>query len=81
MFQRIAEFMQVICITHLPQVAAKGKHHFKVYKHEQNGAVRSDIKQLSDTERVNEIAAMLSGETVTQAALQNAQDLLKAANN
>lgn len=81
MFQRIAGFMQVICITHLPQVAAKGNHHFKVFKHEQDGAVRSDIKQLSPEERVNEIAAMLSGETVTQAALQNAKDLLKAANN
>ena len=73
--------MQVICITHLPQVAAKGNHHFKVFKHEQDGAVRSDIKQLSPKERINEIAAMLSGETVTQAALQNAEELLKAANN
>ena len=81
MFQRIAGFMQVICITHLPQVAAKGNHHFKVFKHEQDGAVRSDIKQLSPKERINEIAAMLSGETVTQAALQNAEELLKAANN
>ena len=81
MFKRIAEFMQVICITHLPQVAAKGNHHFKVYKHEQDGIVRSDIKPLSPDERVNEIAAMLSGETVTKAALQNARELLKAANN
>ena len=79
MFQRIAEFMQVICITHLPQVAAKGDHHFKVYKHESDGTVRSDIKQLSSEERVNEIAAMLSGETVTPAALQNAKELLKMA--
>ena len=79
MFQRIAEFMQVICITHLPQVAAKGDHHFKVYKHESDGTVRSDIKQLSPEERVNEIAAMLSGETVTPAALQNAKELLEMA--
>ena len=79
MFKRIAEFMQVICITHLPQVAAKGDHHFKVYKHEENGEVRSDIRPLSPQERVEEIAAMLSGETVTKAALQNAADLLQTA--
>lgn len=79
MFKRIAEFMQVICITHLPQVAAKGDHHFKVYKHEENGIVRSDIRPLSPKERVDEIAAMLSGETVTQAALKNAEELLKTA--
>ena len=79
MFKRIAEFMQVICITHLPQVAAKGDHHFKVYKHEEKGEVRSDIRPLSPQERVEEIAAMLSGETVTKAALQNAADLLQTA--
>lgn len=79
MFKRIAEFMQVICITHLPQVAAKGDHHFKVYKHEENGIVRSDIRPLSPKERVDEIAAMLSGETVTKAAMQNAKDLLQTA--
>ena len=71
--------MQVICITHLPQVAAKGDHHFKVYKHEENGMVRSDIRPLSPQERVDEIAAMLSGETVTKAALKNAEELLKTA--
>lgn len=78
MFRRIAEFMQVICITHLPQVAAKGHHHFKVYKHEEDGAIRSDIKPLSLDERIHEIAAMLSGETVSTAALMNATELLSA---
>ncbi len=81
MFKRIAEFMQVICITHLPQVAAMGKHHFKVFKHEEGGAIRSDIKLLTPDERINEIAAMLSGETVSQAAVQNARELLQSANN
>jgi DNA repair protein RecN (Recombination protein N) len=76
MFRRIAEFMQVICITHLPQVAAKGHQHFKVYKHEENGVVRSDIRQLSIDDRIHEIAAMLSGEKVTTAALMNATELM-----
>ncbi|MBR4267076.1 MAG: DNA repair protein RecN [Bacteroidales bacterium] len=76
MFKRISEYMQVICITHLPQVACKGDHHFKVYKHEENESVRSDIKQLTIDERVKEIAGMLSGEKISDAALQNARELL-----
>ncbi len=79
MFARMAQNMQVICITHLPQVASKGKHHFKVYKHEVNETIKSDIKELSSDERITEIAGMLSGETITEAALQNAKDLLKNA--
>ncbi|MBQ5452679.1 MAG: DNA repair protein RecN [Bacteroidales bacterium] len=77
MFKKIAGFMQVICITHLPQVAAKGSHHFKVFKHEEDGIIRSDIKELSMEERVNEIAGMLSGEKVSAAALENAKELLQ----
>ncbi|MCQ2251701.1 MAG: DNA repair protein RecN, partial [Bacteroidales bacterium] len=80
MFRRIAEFMQVICITHLPQVAAQGHHHFKVYKHEVDGAIQSNIKPLDIDERIHEIAAMLSGETVSTAALMNATELLENAN-
>ncbi|MBQ2097748.1 MAG: DNA repair protein RecN [Bacteroidales bacterium] len=76
MFRRMAEHMQVICITHLPQVAAKGNHHLKVYKHEADGAIRSDIKPLTADDRIREIAAMLSGEKITDAALQNARELI-----
>lgn len=76
MFRRMAEHMQVICITHLPQVAAKGNHHLKVYKHEADGAIRSDIKPLTAADRIREIAAMLSGEKITDAALQNARELI-----
>jgi len=79
MFRRIAEFMQVICITHLPQVAAQGHQHFKVYKHEVDGAIQSNIKPLDIEERIHEIAAMLSGETVSTAALMNATELLESA--
>ncbi|MBR2104375.1 MAG: DNA repair protein RecN, partial [Bacteroidales bacterium] len=56
MFRRMAEHMQVICITHLPQVAAQGNHHLKVYKHEADGAIRSDIKPLTTDDRIREIA-------------------------
>ncbi|MCR4559132.1 MAG: DNA repair protein RecN [Bacteroidales bacterium] len=77
MFKKIAGFMQVICITHLPQVAAKGNHHFRVFKHEEDGIIRSDIKELTENERVNEIAGMLSGEKVSAAALENAKELLQ----
>ena len=76
MFRRMSEHMQVICITHLPQVAAKGNHHLKVYKHEADGAIRSDIKPLTGDDRIREIAAMLSGEKITDAALQNARELM-----
>ncbi len=76
MFRRMSEHMQVICITHLPQVAAKGNHHLKVYKHESDGAIRSDIKPLTGDDRIREIAAMLSGEKITDAALQNARELM-----
>lgn len=76
MFRRMSEHMQVICITHLPQVAAQGNHHLKVFKHESDGSIRSDIKPLDGDERIREIAAMLSGEKITDAALQNARELM-----
>ncbi len=76
MFRRMSEHMQVICITHLPQVAACGDHHLKVYKHEADGAIRSDIKPLALDDRIREIASMLSGEKITDAALQNARELM-----
>ncbi len=76
MFRRMSEHMQVICITHLPQVAAQGNHHLKVFKHESDGSIRSDIKPLEGDERIREIAAMLSGEKITDAALQNARELM-----
>ncbi|MBP5681801.1 MAG: DNA repair protein RecN [Bacteroidales bacterium] len=78
MFRRMSEHMQVVCITHLPQVAAQGNHHLKVFKHETDGSIRSDIKLLEGDERIREIAAMLSGEKITDAALQNARELINA---
>lgn len=68
--------MQVIAITHLPQIASKGKSHYKVYKEEDGDKVLSHIVKLSADERINEIAQMLSGKNPTEAAIQNAKDLL-----
>ena len=68
---------QVISITHLPQIAALGRVHYKVYKEDHDDATTSHIRQLSNEERVEELAHMLSGETLTAAALENARELLK----
>jgi DNA repair protein RecN (Recombination protein N) len=69
---RLSESMQVIDITHSPQVASKGSRHFLVYKEQS----RSNIRPLSAEERVEEIAKMLSGDTITEAALAQAKHLL-----
>ena len=69
---------QVISITHLPQIAARGSHHYKVYKEETAQGTHSHLTELTPDERIQEIAQMLSGESVTQAALQNARELLCA---
>ena len=74
--QELGEVMQVIVITHLPQIAAKGKTHYFVYKKENEVGTETNIRKLSDTERVREIAQMLSGEKLTEAALENAKILL-----
>ena len=67
---------QVISITHLPQIAALGTHHYKVYKEESANDTLSHIIPLNDEQRIEEIACMLSGEHLTQAALDNAKTLL-----
>ncbi|GET22968.1 DNA repair protein RecN [Prolixibacter denitrificans] len=69
--------MQVINITHLPQVAAKGDYHFWVYKQDTEHETVTHLKLLSEKERVEELAKMLSGENISDAALQNAQELLR----
>ncbi|MCK5822502.1 MAG: DNA repair protein RecN [Bacteroidales bacterium] len=69
--------MQVVSITHLPQIASKGQNHYTVYKDDYNDTTTTNIKLLDDDERVVEIAKMLSGESVTNAAFENAKDLLR----
>ncbi len=67
---------QVISITHLPQIAARGRVHYKVYKEDNENETNSHIRRLTDEERVEELAHMLSGATLTEAALNNARALL-----
>jgi len=72
----MGQYMQIFAITHLPQVAAKGSQHFKVAKYDDAHATVSEIRLLSKEERIREIAQMLSGNTITEAALQHAEQLL-----
>ena len=67
---------QVISITHLPQIAAMGSHHYKVLKEETDHGTISKMRELSEPERIQEIAQMLSGSDITEAALANANELL-----
>ena len=73
---KMAKTMQVITITHLPQIAAKGSSHLFVYKQEKENKTHSQIKKLNKEERVQEIAKMLSTENPTAAAIKNAKELL-----
>lgn len=68
---------QVISITHLPQIAARGTHHYKVYKEDDGAATTSYMRQLTDDERVAEVAQMLSGDNISNAAIENAKELLR----
>ncbi|ETN95643.1 DNA repair protein RecN [Zhouia amylolytica] len=74
--QKMSETMQVFTITHLPQVAAKGNVHYKVYKRDEEDTTTTNLKRLSEEERVFEIAEMLGGKDVSTSALQHAKQLL-----
>lgn len=77
MMKEMGRDMQIITITHLPQVAAKGNRHFKVYKEDREDRTVTDVLLLSSEEREYEIARMLSGEEINEAAVDNARSLLK----
>ncbi|NGM90033.1 DNA repair protein RecN, partial [Parapusillimonas sp. SGNA-6] len=74
--EKLAHNIQVIAISHLPQIAAKGNSHFKVYKEDKEDKTRSNIQLLDTEERILEIAQMLSGTNPGEAALQHARELL-----
>lgn len=74
--KQMSENMQVFAITHLPQIAGKGKEHIKVYKVIKDDQTLSELKLLSKEERVMEIAQMLSGSSVSESALNHAKELL-----
>ncbi|REE82158.1 DNA repair protein RecN (Recombination protein N) [Lutibacter oceani] len=68
--------MQVITITHLPQIAAKGQQHYKVYKQDINNNIETKLMQLNENERIEEIAEMLSGKNISKTAIEHAKQLL-----
>ena len=75
--REMAECMQVVSITHLPQVASLGQTHYRVYKSDTETSTATHLIKLSEKERIEEIARMLSGSSLTAAALDNARELLK----
>ena len=74
--KRMSRHMQIFAITHLPQVASKGTYHFKVYKEDIDDVTRTQIKQLTEEERIVELAEMLGGKSLTDSALAHARQLL-----
>lgn len=72
----MSENMQLLTITHLPQIAAKGEQHFKIYKEDTNLVTATHLKELSQEERITEIAEMLGGKKISDAAIANAKELL-----
>ncbi|MBB13167.1 MAG: DNA repair protein RecN, partial [Flavobacteriaceae bacterium] len=74
--QQMSNYMQVFTITHLPQVAAKGKQHYRVYKEVNGPSIQTKIKDMNQEERVAELAQMLSGKDLTQTAFDHARQLL-----
>ena len=76
MFKKLSAKHQILAITHLPQVAGYGHKHFMIFKKEENEKTTSYIKELNKEERIDELAAMLSGDKATEIAKQNAAELL-----
>lgn len=74
--EKMSKNMQVFAITHLPQIAAKGNQHYKVFKYNQGETTISELKLLSNDERIVEIAEMLSGKNISDSALSHARNLL-----
>ncbi len=74
--QEMSENMQVIAITHIPQIASKGRQHYKVFKYDSSNNVVTKLKELSQKERITEIAEMLSGKNISNTAIEHAKQLL-----
>jgi DNA repair protein RecN (Recombination protein N) len=76
---RLARRYQLIAITHLPQIAAKGDHHFRIHKETVGSSTISRIHQLDENDRVMELAYMLSGADPSETAIRNAKELITSA--
>jgi DNA repair protein RecN (Recombination protein N) len=74
----LAQYHQIIAITHLPQIAALGDVHYRVTKHVQDGRTHSRIERLSEEDRMAQVATLISGAEVTDAALESARELMEA---
>lgn len=74
--QEMSTDLQLFAITHLPQIASKGKSHYKVFKYIKNENTFTEIKKLNENERINEIAEMISGKDLTESAINHAKALL-----
>jgi len=72
----MGQTMQVIAITHLPQIAGKGNRHFKIFKEDTSGITVTKIKELQPDERIEELAMMLGGNTFSKSAMAHAKALL-----
>ncbi|MCE4965845.1 DNA repair protein RecN [Staphylococcus chromogenes] len=75
--KQIASVIQVICISHLPQVASMSDHHLYISKHEKDDRTTTQVQELSGEERVQEVARMISGATITKLTLQNAKEMIE----
>lgn len=72
----IAQFIQVICISHLPQVASMSDHHLLISKASQDDRTTTQVKELLDDDRINEVARMISGASVTDLTRENAKEMI-----
>jgi DNA repair protein RecN (Recombination protein N) len=77
----MGKYMQVVNITHLPQIASRGTRHYHVYKDDTGNSTITRLKLLSESERITEVARLLSGAEITEIAIRNARELLKSAQN
>jgi DNA repair protein RecN (Recombination protein N) len=77
--QALAQNQQVICITHLPQIAKFGQHHFHIAKAVEGGRTRTRITHLSQEKRAEELARMLGGAAISETTLAHAKELLREA--
>jgi DNA repair protein RecN (Recombination protein N) len=76
LLKQLGQSHQILCVTHLAQVAAQGDHHFKVVKQQMNGKTKSDVESLGRQERIEEIARMLGGTSITDTTRRHARELL-----
>jgi DNA repair protein RecN (Recombination protein N) len=76
LMQEMAQDLQLIVITHLAQIAAKGNENYKVVKFDENGITKTTIAKLSEDEKLNEIAQLISGSKITDAAISQAKELI-----